>query len=290
MTDPMTSVEIEDVLSSIRRLVSEDLRPGMTAAGRPAPQAVAGQAVAAPAFAPEADKLLLTPALRVVPSEDPLPEALLDPLSEVIPEAPFVDVPASDDSGRGAVVARIGAQVRDDWDAEVETAPAGWPAPTWDAEVVEVDLEAVEEAEVLEVTSVEEARLEDAWRDGAWPEERSVETENVETENDPVTLFQSSLEEEGEASEMVPSALADLAEAAVLAEIEAADSAAAMAATADLFAPQDSEDFDEEALREVVRDIIREELQGALGERITRNVRKLVRAEINRALASRELS
>ncbi len=41
----------------------------------------------------------------------------------------------------------------------------------------------------------------------------------------------------------------------------------------------------EEALRDVITDLIRQELQGALGERITRNVRKLVRSEINRALA-----
>ncbi|MCG7627559.1 hypothetical protein MHM88_07070 [Epibacterium sp. MM17-32] len=51
-----------------------------------------------------------------------------------------------------------------------------------------------------------------------------------------------------------------------------------------------SEEFlDEESLRELVSDIVREELQGALGERITRNVRKLVRREIQRALASQEL-
>jgi hypothetical protein len=37
-----------------------------------------------------------------------------------------------------------------------------------------------------------------------------------------------------------------------------------------------------------VRDLIREELQGDLGERITRNVRKLVRAEIARVMATRE--
>lgn len=47
--------------------------------------------------------------------------------------------------------------------------------------------------------------------------------------------------------------------------------------------------LDEEALRDLVTDIVREELQGALGERITRNVRKLVRREINRALATQEL-
>ena len=47
--------------------------------------------------------------------------------------------------------------------------------------------------------------------------------------------------------------------------------------------------LDEDALRELVSDIVREELQGALGERITRNVRKLVRREIHRALAAQEL-
>lgn len=56
----------------------------------------------------------------------------------------------------------------------------------------------------------------------------------------------------------------------------------------DLFA-QDENFLDEESLRELVTDIVREELQGALGERITRNVRKLVRREIHRALAAQDL-
>lgn len=47
--------------------------------------------------------------------------------------------------------------------------------------------------------------------------------------------------------------------------------------------------LDEDALRELVASIVREELQGALGERITRNVRKLVRREIHRALAAHDL-
>lgn len=47
--------------------------------------------------------------------------------------------------------------------------------------------------------------------------------------------------------------------------------------------------LDEAALRDLVAEILREELQGALGERITRNVRKLVRAEIQRAFAARDL-
>jgi len=47
--------------------------------------------------------------------------------------------------------------------------------------------------------------------------------------------------------------------------------------------------LDEEMLRELVSDIVRKELSGDLGERITRNVRKLVRREIHRALLAREL-
>lgn len=82
---------------------------------------------------------------------------------------------------------------------------------------------------------------------------------------------------------------ADRAEAAAVAEIEQAISAGAEAATAELF-QESGPTMDEEALRDMVREIVREELQGALGERITRNVRKLVRAEINRVMASREFS
>lgn len=51
----------------------------------------------------------------------------------------------------------------------------------------------------------------------------------------------------------------------------------------------DDQLLDEEALRELVSEIVRAELQGALGERITRNVRKLVRREIHRALTAQEL-
>lgn len=56
-----------------------------------------------------------------------------------------------------------------------------------------------------------------------------------------------------------------------------------------LFADDDSPILDEEMLREMVAEIVRQELQGALGERVTRNVRKLVRREIHRALASLDL-
>ena len=42
--------------------------------------------------------------------------------------------------------------------------------------------------------------------------------------------------------------------------------------------------LDEESLRAVINAIVREELQGELGERINRNLRKLVRQEISQVL------
>lgn len=47
--------------------------------------------------------------------------------------------------------------------------------------------------------------------------------------------------------------------------------------------------LDEETLREIIVDVVREELQGVLGQRITRNVRKMVRREIRLALAAEDL-
>ncbi|CUH44220.1 hypothetical protein [Ruegeria atlantica] len=45
----------------------------------------------------------------------------------------------------------------------------------------------------------------------------------------------------------------------------------------------------EDALRKMIAEVVREELQGVLGERITRNVRKMVRREIYKALAEQDL-
>jgi hypothetical protein len=64
MSEPMSSLEIEDVLASIRRLVSDDLRP---AANRPNP----------------VGKLLLTPALRVV-----VPAGVVDATDAPLDRAP----------------------------------------------------------------------------------------------------------------------------------------------------------------------------------------------------------
>lgn len=58
---------------------------------------------------------------------------------------------------------------------------------------------------------------------------------------------------------------------------------------AGLFDPADDMVIDADALRDLVAEIIRQELQGPLGERITRNVRKLVRREIARAMQAQSI-
>jgi hypothetical protein len=46
--------------------------------------------------------------------------------------------------------------------------------------------------------------------------------------------------------------------------------------------------LDEEALRGVINAIVREELQGELGDRISRNLRKLIRRELADMMAERD--
>ena len=106
--------------------------------------------------------------------------------------------------------------------------------------------------------------------------------------------------EQVEAQVLADPAWVEMAEAEVMASLSgqpAEDDLDPVDAAEDLpdeavFAAQGAENpagaemiYDEEILRGLVRDLIREELQGSLGERITRNVRKLVRMEVARALA-----
>lgn len=58
---------------------------------------------------------------------------------------------------------------------------------------------------------------------------------------------------------------------------------------ANIFGGDLAHGMDPDVLRDMVAEIIRQELQGTLGERITRSVRKLVRREIHRMRESRDL-
>ncbi|TCP44071.1 hypothetical protein [Rhodovulum marinum] len=222
MSDSASPREVDQVLSSIRRLVSDE-----AAETRPAPGPT------------RPDRLLLTPALRV-----PAPAARPAP---------------GDAAGHGTVRARDMAP-----DGAGGTPPASATAP--------------DEAGTLEQRIAElEAAV--AGCDDDWEPDGAESLAAVTGWAAPPPASSPAPPSEGAAKpdDAAPSPMPPVAEAGPQAKADAPDHEA------------DQLVFDEEMLRELVAEIVREELQGRLGERITLNVRKLVRREINRALAMRDL-
>ncbi|MCV2879910.1 hypothetical protein OE699_13750 [Sedimentimonas flavescens] len=218
MSEPGKQIEIEDVLSSIRRLLSQDnsaaapvkavVRP--VAKPEPASEPAAELApepevAAAPESEGEADLLLLTPAQRIEPAPD----------APLVLEAPLV-VPED----LGEELSRLESSL-----AQMQAAVADKGGEFEPEEGDPFEADGDELAELVAGTG-----------------EAAPEPHFDEEQSD--SLF---------ADEM------------------------AIASS-----------IDEDALRDLVTEIIRQELQGALGERITRNVRKLVRREIQRVLVSRD--
>ena len=268
MSDPVTNVAIEDVLSSIRRLVSEDarVRPLGLRAEPEVPEASAG-------------KLVLTPALRVsAPAgddagDDAQGEAQQDAATEA--ELSAVDQDHSEDAPtQDAVQGDLSDQLAEDdahHPAEAEMAQDGDDA----AMAWEDHLDDARDTAPEDMVS-EAAETHDAWTmSSPAPEGGEAMIADVE---DPAAsadfVFASSRDAAGYEDATGQSAAYDAAD----------DGEPA----ASIFRDEDTI-LDEESLRELVAEIVRQELQGALGERITRNVRKLVRREIHRALTSHEL-
>ena len=122
MSEPMSSVEIEDVLSSIRRLVSEDLRP----LHRPTPHPAAFRPLIADrAMSQPADRLILTPALRVVRLAESPAKAVIAALAVAV-EAQ--GDPWESETGDEAPVAQFAA-------AKPDTPGFGWAVDVWDEAV-----------------------------------------------------------------------------------------------------------------------------------------------------------
>jgi hypothetical protein len=358
MSEPVTQAEIEDVLSSIRRLVSEDDRKGaarVTGSAEPA-----SPEPAEPRSEKAATRLVLTPALRVSEAK---PEAA-DPIDtayarEVPPEVtdisassiPAVEVDtdlasvATGETAAGLAGQAVEpaeetpaekAQSTSDEDATDAGEDAPWKDP-WAtlyqaagvtgvegfqdaADEVEAQSEAslsdamLEETDpadrvfavVQKITELEAkvARSEEQWE----PDGRSsdpyagtnVETLQWQDHHDEDPTSETTAEEheevvswpESEATaDTVEEAGAEFGPATAREDTDPARGIAEEAITVETLdkLAEDDTYLDEDSLRELVAEIVREELQGALGERITRNVRKLVRREIHRALAAQDL-
>ncbi|MDQ2095582.1 hypothetical protein NOI20_15795 [Rhodobacteraceae bacterium 10Alg 79] len=351
----MTNMEIEDVLSSIRRLVSEnargDSKPEASSASDSAeqgPSDVDSKAdTKAPMFtsvqgdsrreatntASEAveQTLVLTPALMVSQSD----EAELEPAVDEAGDAPYSE---SDNDGEPDVAdanvvsqEAVAAAVKDAIEEHVETAAQEAREETLqlDATFRHSDPEASDLEDRIAGLEAAVAAREDDWEpDGisesdntaapvdtlTWEDHdevhgrgwESIEANEVE-EAEFVDESAAALSEDGDEAQMAEPAFpsGDEAKLAALASLmdaarkgtetdPATETSTPAATESDNDAPasflgENDAVLDEEMLRELVAEIVRQELQGSLGERITRNVRKLVRREIHRALTARDM-
>lgn len=269
MSEPVKNAEIEDVLSSIRRLVSGENRPlpDMVAL-RPRP----------------VDRLVLTPALRVAEPSEPRDAAMPHPDTPTETAGPGETAPWTDPEATLYEAARG----RDD---HVEPQIDGSDgAPGWDdaaqgamtEDSVDTDPhqswhhtdEAGEgsDAGAPDDLGARIAALEEviARKDDNWEPDTAGSDDYAGTEVETLEWEDTSDDAPGPEPEPEP-------------RVDPEDDADAP----DLLA--EDRILDEAALRELVADIVRQELQGALGERITRNVRKLVRREIQRAMTLQDL-
>ncbi len=347
MSEAMTAVEIEDVLSSIRRLVSEDLRPT--------------HKLVTAALQAGAAKLILTPALRVVSNDrtefvqvaDDLDEpgdlqSLLqkidvpdgaDPV-EIVPMFGSVRLQEMADVRTDDVIGEdVGAAADANFLATAMSringlSAANMPlsAPAESIEAVVAAVGAAVGPDEWEVDGGDPAPQAKAWADTVWnsadaPDARAkrdtdltplVLSDTVGLAPESAAAFdQDDQVDFGAVAEPVAQdlqapdfdmdgGLADdvMGQDKIVFHDETAAQPLPQAteqvsaevplqeeklAQDDLADADDGAGFlNEDLLRDIVRDMIQAELQGTLGERITRNVRKLVRAEINRALASRD--
>lgn len=332
MSDHNKHAVVEDVLSSVRRLVSEDKRPLQSHSSERED-------------APSAERLVLTPALRVADGDDtdatPQPvaeESPVDELGALLAENDGVsdqvadldemhlsptDVhPADQDDHEDAQ--RIRARPNADGDTlEPDVADTALlltdPAlPIADTGSVSDAVEAAQgedASEALETSALSAkiaaletaiADIPDAWdpdtegQDAyAGSQQDAMVWEDIDEASAPDTVAATTVEESKAEGVQTPTATVQTDSDHAQDTDDTHDSKRGYNADhsndseagddAGFSMPGDDQLLDEDTLREMIGKIVHEELQGALGERITRNVRRLVRREIHRALTARDL-
>ncbi|NOD92031.1 hypothetical protein GS636_04435 [Ruegeria sp. HKCCD4884] len=255
MTDNVVKAGIEDVLSSVKRLVSEDNRDKSVSDQQPVSR--------------KPGRLVLTDALRVSAPKQ----------TNGVPTQTDSDLKISDSAKPMLLRACDIVQAGKPANAAEDAADAPKPAQSADAATsLSAKIEALEAAI---------AQTEDQWEPDGDSEDAYSGTPsqslpwNVEAEFAAAEAVGSidieqadASDDEGEAHVQAEFIRSPRAETEVIAEPAVDDR---------------SIDMDEEDLRALIAEVVRQELQGTMGERITRNVRKMVRREIARALAAKDL-
>lgn len=303
MVGPLSTEEIEDVVSSVRRLVSNEQNPRVRSRDL------------------SSERLLLTPSLRVVSEVSPLAPLVLDALVAEVPSAELAsaDEVLVSDAADDTAIDLIEADLEDELWASGDQVLLGEAA--LDADEAEVLMPPVD-APVSDAGG-DYADGPEAWAQHGpeWTEDEPIPfiplrrraehlaarlaAGEVKDPDDDVDDGDSDVDQSGTlaVTEGAPDVAPELLDDELAPDAEPDDpltspfAGDAAGDTDTLRMPTEILDadgtplavLDEAALQEIVRQMIREELQGSLGERITRNVRKLVRAEINRALIARDL-
>jgi len=332
MSDPVTNIESDDVLASIRRLVTEGDR-ARKPVNKPV-EAAHESPIDAPKPAAGPSRFVLTPALRVastdgIDSEEQSSEALRSAVQDIVGPRRVRPVNNSDGEHKPTETAVAADTDSDDHLRDLrasmsrfagfdpyslvskETAPADPPdfvADAVDEAPIRAEPEPAQAAETAaddhpeeasdEVTfasgrhSLEEkiAALEaavsgqaDEWEpDGSEMEPAEMEWTPINNGSPRARGREDTDAEDAEILEETTHSGEAVAQKAVEAEV-----GAAVEDNIDVYLEEVGE-IDEETLRRLVAEVVREELSGELGERITRNIRKLVRREISQALSVQE--
>ncbi|WP_170325424.1 hypothetical protein [Ruegeria arenilitoris] len=251
MTDRVAKPGIEDVLSSIKRLVSEDDRKA--------------SGVITPTIARKPSRLVLTDALRV--NEPAVPKQSQPEKKETAYKA--------EDSVKPMLLRACDivnhAEPAVEQQAKAETGDEDGLADSLSAKI-----------EALEAAI---AHTEDQWEPDGDSDDAYSGTPNKILEwhaEDEFIVSQSS-----SVTEIAPEQPEPEVKATFIRDPGSSSAAPTQPTKPDV--ENATLAMSEDALRDLIAQVVREELQGVLGQRITRNVRKMVRREIYRALAEREL-
>lgn len=270
MSDPVTNSQVEDVLSSIRRLVGNNKRAS-TASETPE----------------EPDRLVLTPQLRVASSEILRLEPE-DAVSSAEEWYEFEEPPLPETIGY-----YLDDDAEDDEEAATESSQAE-PEAQIEASEPEPEPESSTYGVAANSTAFTSSRSYSALTDKIAALETAIARTTDQWEPDGEEM-------DDYAGTRSPSLRwkEDVELDARGAPLTIKPLMPPSAAVADA---SDEQVLDEEMLRELVAEvvqqelqddlvarIVRSELQGDLGARITRNIRKLVRREIQQALTARDL-
>lgn len=278
MADNVVKAGIEDVLSSVKRLVSEEGKTGKGAdqgakARKPGRLVLTDALRISKPAAAETAPLKLEPEYSAEVSAKPMLLRACDIVrddagadqetpSEVAMDEQSDDDPTLSLSAKIEALEAAIARTEDQWepDGDSDDAYSGTPnqSLSWDTDTAFAEGDG--QASLDEQPEDQLPQSDQVASDAEDPDVETPRQEELESdEAQPATFIRS--------AEAVPVTESAEQEAAQLRELS----------------------VDEEALRSMIAEVVREELKGALGERITRNVRKMVRREIYRALAAQEL-